>query len=61
MRNASPPAGIGYSYDVWGQMVSRDASFHRKNGESLRRTGRLPYPSLKCHCRTDALRDFLFA
>lgn len=61
MEGPSSPAPLDYSYGVWGQMVSRDGSFHRRNGERFDSTGRLPYPSLTCRCRIDALRDFLAA
>ena len=60
VTGASPPAALDYSYGVWGQMVSRDGSFHRRNGDHLYQMGRLPYPSLTCRCGIDALRDFLW-
>ena len=53
---ASPP---GYTYDWWGQFVSRRGAFHRANGDHLRRTGQFPYPSVTCSAPIASVRDHL--
>jgi len=52
----SPARPLGYSYNWWGQFVTRAGAFHRGNAEHLRRTGDFPYPSVTCSCTLRALR-----
>ena len=53
---ASPP---GYTYDWWGQFVTRRGGFHRANGDHLRATGRFPYPSITCTAEITSVRSHL--
>lgn len=55
---ASPP---GYTYDWWGQFVTRKGGFHRSNGDHLRTTGRFPYPSVTCSADIASIRSHLSA
>ena len=47
---------LGYTYDWWGQFVTRRGGFHRPNGDHLRSTGRFLYPSVTCGCAIPLLR-----
>jgi hypothetical protein len=53
---ASPP---GYTYDWWGQFVTRRGAFHRANGDHLRSTGQFPYPSVTCTAPIESVRSHL--
>lgn len=55
----TPASPINYSYDIWGQLVSRTGGFHRRNAYHIRRTGRFPYPSLPGKCKVESLRKHL--
>ena len=52
-------SSLAYSYNWWGQFVSREGKYHVGNGERFRETGEFPYLSMTCQCSLDSLLDHL--
>lgn len=53
------PGPLGYTYDWWGQFVTRRGSYHSRNGQRFRLTHSFPYPSVACGCDIGTLSDYL--
>lgn len=58
---SAQPRPLVYSKGWWGQFIDRAGSFHRRNGERLRATGRFPFASLTCACGVEDLKKHLKA
>ena len=54
-------APLGYSFNWWGQMLTREGRFHERNGQHLREAGDFPYSSRDGKCEISALREHLTA
>ena len=50
---------LSYSFNWWGQFLSRDGSFNKKNREKMYKTGKFPYLSIDGNCSIDNLEDHL--
>ena len=53
------PSLLSYTYNWWGQFVSRRGNYHKRNGDYLRKTGKFPYLSQICSCSITSFRDHL--
>ncbi len=56
---SEPDENIQWHYGFWGQFITARGTFHWKNAERLRRTGKMPFPFRTSNCSFKNLKIHL--